>query len=229
MCNVYLDYLKRYPTKIIFSFFYSLLPVIILKYANINDDIILPFSIYGVIVTISGLLVIETVNLDHKANIYKRILVNKNIEYLVHKKVKFISIVVVLYIVAMLLALGVYYYTLYENDLSYFLSILFNRSLLEKFIYMMVMIPFLVKYNVRLFMIVKSNFFKNFLRVVGSMLLLATILIDKVPIYGLSFILILIMNMVTSKRLQCYSADSYLQKINNYHSNSTEQKSYFSR
>lgn len=228
MCNVYLDYLKRYPTKIIFSFFYSLLPVIILKYANINDDIILPFSIYGVIVTISGLLVIETVNLDHKANIYKRILVNKNIEYLVHKKVKFISIVVVLYIVAMLLALGVYYYTLYENDLSYFLSILFNRSLLEKFIYMMVMIPFLVKYNVRLFMIVKSNFFKNFLRVVGSMLLLSTILIDKVPIYGLSFILILIMNRAISKRLQCYSAESYLHKINNYHSDNTEQKSYFS-
>lgn len=228
MCNIYLDYLKRYPKKIIFLFFYSLLPVIILKYTNISDDILLPFSIYGVIITISGLLVIETVNLDHKAGIYKRILVNKNIEYLVHKKVKFISMTVVLYIVAMLLVLGMYYYILYKNDLSYFLSILFSRSILEKFIYMMIMIPFLVQYNVRLFMLVKSRFLKNFMRVAGSMLLLATILIGKLPIYGLSFILILVMNMVISKRLQCYSAESYIHKINNYNSNKTEQKSYFS-
>ncbi|PHS32586.1 MAG: hypothetical protein COA82_09160 [Alkaliphilus sp.] len=208
MYNVYFNYLIKQPKKLLLFFLYSIAPLVILyHFSEVSSKMIIVVGIWGMMITSSALLVEEIINLEDKSAVYKRVMVNHSINYLLNKKILFVCISVTGYVGLLLLGL-------FGVGEQFGIKITSNEELLSVFarlayalLFMCLQIHFLVITS----FIVRRRLLKNFMRVVSNMLLLLALVVNNWLIYVLVFLVGLCVNIILAQILKRFSAETFIR------------------
>jgi len=209
MYGIYFSYLKRNIKKLIFFYVYSIIPMFILeRFGDVYPERLFLFGVWSVIMTSSTLLVAEIIDMEKKDMIYKRILVNRDVHYLLHRKAYFVSMVDTGYLVSFCLMIFFFGRQFGLEGLC----LKSDFELVGVLILLLIAMTLVVRYLIYISFLLKNKTVRNMMRLTVSMLLLAAVFQNSILFYVIFIFIGICVNYFLSRIIDRYTVETILNK-----------------